>query len=120
MPTCLELAGGKYPESYKGNKIKPLEGRSLMPYIKGEKKYRDELIFFEHEGNGAARQGKWKLVHRGNGPWELYDMSKDSTEMHNLAKVMPEKLSEMTKAWNEWAAKNGVRTGGKAKKKKKK
>ena len=120
MPTCLELAKAKYPETYKGNTIQALVGKSLMPYIRGDEKSRDDKMFFEHEGNGALRQGKWKLVQKVKGAWELYDMSKDRTEMKNLAQTMPDKLREMVKVWNDWAAKTGVIIGGTFKPKKKK
>lgn len=109
MPTCLELAKAKYPKVYKGNAITPMQGKSLLSAIKGETTERDDPIFFEHEGNGALRQGKWKLVHRGKKPWELYDMSKDRTEMHDLAKKHPQKLNEMIATWESKATSMGVR-----------
>ena len=109
MPTCLELAKAKYPGTYQGNSIKAMEGKSLMPYIRMEKKYRDEMIFFEHEGNRAVRQGDWKLVKQIKKPWELFNMKEDRTEMNNLAAEMPEKFSMMKKSWTEWALKNGIR-----------
>ena len=41
-------------------------------------------IFFEHNGNRAVRQGKWKLVAKKNKPWELYNFTNDRTEENNL------------------------------------
>ena len=40
---------------------------------------------FEHQGNRASRQGKWKLVAFDDQPWELYDLSVDRTEMNDLS-----------------------------------
>ena len=36
----------------------------------------DREFFWEHEGNRAVQQGKWKLVPLGNGEggWELYNL----------------------------------------------
>ena len=31
MATCAEVAGARYPEQFHGNKIQPMEGRSLVP-----------------------------------------------------------------------------------------
>ena len=35
MPTCVELAGAKYPDTFKGKKINPLPGKSLAPVLSG-------------------------------------------------------------------------------------
>ena len=37
------------------------------------------------------------------GKWQLYDMAADRTELDNLAEKMPEKVAELSKAWNAWA-----------------
>ncbi len=42
-------------------------------------------LFWEHEGNHAVREGKWKLVSRFPNSWELYDMERDGWGMHDLA-----------------------------------
>ena len=103
MATCVELSGATYPREYGGNTITPLEGRSLTPAFEGKPIPR-EAIFWEHEGNRAVRAGQWKLVARNpNGPWELYDMEKDRTEMHDLAAAQPERVKAMTEQWEAWA-----------------
>ena len=61
MATCVDLAGAKYPTQYQGNDIQPMEGVSLVPAFQG-KPLPERAIFWEHEGNRAVRQGKWKLV----------------------------------------------------------
>jgi len=92
MATCVDLAGAAYPAEFNGKKIQPPEGRSLRPAFEGQRIER-EAIFWEHEGNRAVRAGKWKLVARNpNGPWELYDMEKDRTEMRDLAAAQPERV----------------------------
>ncbi|MHC4119579.1 MAG: arylsulfatase [Planctomycetota bacterium] len=99
MPTCLELAGAKYPAKWKGQSIHPMAGKSLVP---------SEPVFWEHEGNRAMRHGKWKLAWAGEGPWELFDMEADRTEMNNLFETMPHRSAEMPRTWQSWARRTGV------------
>ena len=65
-----------------------MEGVSLAPAFQG-KPLGERAIFWEHEGNRAVRQGKWKLVSKHPGGWELYDIDADRTEMHDLAAQNP-------------------------------
>jgi hypothetical protein len=75
MATCLEVAGARYPARFNGTKITPSEGRSLVPAFDNRPIKRDGL-FWEHEGNRAVRDGKWKLVAKSPaGRWELYDLT---------------------------------------------
>ena len=109
MPTCLELAGAQYPTQWKGQPIHPAAGKSLVPLIKGgDKPVHTEPIFWEHEGNRAMRDGKWKLVWAHDGPWELFDMETDRTEMTNLFESMPRRAADMQRTWESWARRTGV------------
>ena len=107
MATCVDYAGATYPKEVKGTAITPLEGISLRPEIEDKKLERGKPIFFEHEGNGAIRDGKWKLVALKNGvkknKWELYDMTVDRSETNNLATKHPEIVKELRKKWYDWA-----------------
>ena len=49
MATCLDVAGAAYPSEFKGNKITPLEGKSLRPALVDNKPIERDGIFFEHE-----------------------------------------------------------------------
>ncbi len=81
------------------------EGISLRPALEGKPLERIQPICFEHEGNRAVREGNWKLVAKGlEGAWELYDMSKDRAEMRDLSESNPEKVSELSAAYESWAA----------------
>ena len=52
-------------------------GVTLRPVFTGETLRRPNPIFWEHEGNRAVRDGKWKLVAKENESWELYDIDAD-------------------------------------------
>jgi arylsulfatase A-like enzyme len=109
MPTCLAAAGIALPAKTKaGTPPLPLEGRSLLPTFHGQQIANRGMLFWEHEGNCAARDGKWKLVSSYPNTWELYDMDSDRTELHNLAEAMPERVDTMMKAYHAWADRVGA------------
>jgi arylsulfatase len=107
MATVLELTGAAYPRTYDGNEILPCEGESLVPSFASDGTGRGPL-FWEHEGNAAVRIGKWKLVRKYPGLWELYDMDADRTEMNDLAAKSPEMVSDMKAQYDAWAERCGV------------
>jgi arylsulfatase len=47
------------------------------------------------------RQKNWKIVKLNGEGWELYDLEKDPTEINDLAESMPEKLEELTRAYEQ-------------------
>jgi arylsulfatase len=102
VPTLLELAGACYqPED--GGEFPELVGRSLVPSFVGER-YQRGPILWEHKGNRALRKGKWKLVADGiDGAWELYDLEADRSELNNLAKAHPERVTELAREWDQIA-----------------
>jgi len=91
-----------------GEKITPMEGTSLAPAFSGKSLQRGTPIFWEHEGNRAVRDGQWKLVAKENKPWELYDMSKDRSELNDLAEKMPARVEQMAASWDAWAERSMV------------
>ena len=103
MATCVELSGAKYPAELDGQKILPMEGRSLTSAF-ADKPIERDALYWEHEGNAAVRVGDWKLVRQGGkGAWQLYDLKADRTERNNLVAAMPEKANELEAKWNAWA-----------------
>jgi len=99
MPTLAAIAGAAPVSS---------DGVDILPVLQGKPVKRGPL-YWEHEGNRAMRDGRWKLVALGPaGVWELYDLEKDRTEMHNLAAKHPEIVARMARQWEEWARKTNV------------
>jgi arylsulfatase A-like enzyme len=102
MATCLDVTGATYPAGKT-----PPEGKSLVPAFAGKPLDRDHLAW-EHEGNRAIRAGKWKLVARRDGPWELYDIDADRTEQTDLAAGHPDRVRELSGKWDKWAKRTNV------------
>jgi arylsulfatase A-like enzyme len=116
--TILDAAGAQrfVPED------RILDGMSLLPVIKGNEVMHNDRSFgwrrrdWGWQGNyvrqEAYRSGEWKLLrsykYLGNQTWgaeyedEIFNLSKDIGETQNLAKSMPEKYMELTKAFDQW------------------
>jgi arylsulfatase len=112
MATCVDVAGAHYPAEFRGQAIKPMEGRSLTPAFADEAIDR-EAIYWEHKGNRAVRVGKWKLVAKGRSgqddvTWELYDIDADRSELHDLASQQPDRVREMAALWRAYAERANV------------
>jgi arylsulfatase len=108
MATVVDITGAIYPKDFQGHAVQPMEGVSLVPAFAGQPLNRQQPIFFEHEGNRAVRAGKWKLVLKHRGPWELYDMEADRTERRNLIDDEPEIATDLIAKWEAWAVRSDV------------
>lgn len=121
MATCVDLGKATYPKKVGDREIVPLQGVSLAPAFNGKDLGRKTPIFWEHEGNRAIREGKWKLVAKGSkGAWELYDLEADRTELNDLAAKDPDRAKGMADRWEAWAIEAKAKPwpwGGKKKKK---
>lgn len=115
MPTIIQLANAKYPKQYKGHKITPVSGVSLVPTFTNQS-LEPRAIYFAHQANRAMRMGKWKIVsgaelHGPYGkwktytsmPWQLYNMEKDRSELKDLSAQYPERVQKMVSMWEKWA-----------------
>jgi len=100
VPTVLDVAGGELPVEWKGTTVPPKPGTSLQPAIARDGALGERSLWWLHEGNRAVRVGDWKLVSEQRvGNWELYDLSKDRGETVDLAAKHPDKVRELTAAW---------------------
>lgn len=84
-PTILDAAGVKIPSD--------IQGQSFLPLLNNKKAKGREAMFYHYYENGehsvspqfGVRTKRYKLIRfyqRVNG-WELYDLKKDKTEIHN-------------------------------------
>ncbi len=105
MPTILEASGAQYPDtSSYGLPTFPLEGNSLLPVLSKGEKTEHEYMYWEHVNRYAIRKGDWKATKgRNQVEWELFDLSNDRMETHNLADENKELVEELSKKWEEWA-----------------
>ncbi len=109
LPTCLDLAGAKYPTEINGGKTTPPSGKSLLTMLSGKSKTTHDTLYWEHEGGRAIRVGDWKMSSLPDKSWELFNLATDHTEMNDLSALNPERVGQMNKAWESWASKMGVK-----------
>ena len=102
------MAGADYPTQLNGNDITPLEGASLALIFHDQHNHKDALIW-EHEGNKAVRRGRWKLVCKYPGDWELYDVVANRTETDDIAAQHPDVVEELSAIYDAWAERCGVK-----------
>ncbi|MAT15894.1 MAG: arylsulfatase [Planctomyces sp.] len=114
MPTCVELAGTTYPDSYNGEAIEPVEGVSLLTAMKSNEtqpELNERTLYWEWNGSRAVRVGEWKLCwDKKVKEWELYHITTDRTELNDLANEQPDRVKEMSAAWEAWAERTGVKS----------
>jgi arylsulfatase A-like enzyme len=124
MPTFAELAGGTLPTT------QPVDGKSLVPLIKGEEALTDRSIFWHFPlylpGNvipvygtdtlywravpsSMIVKGQWKLIQfYESDTIQLYNIAEDISEKQDLAKSQPEKAKALLKELQQWVSKTGA------------
>lgn len=111
LPTFCELAGVERPEEWRGRPVLPLYGSSMAATLTDpDAPGRSTDVLTECEGHRGLRRGRWEAVTRhvprtpfGADHWELYDVLADPTQLRDLARDEPMRLSEMVAAWEESA-----------------
>ena len=109
-PTLYELAGVDLQSQPFKHGLRP-EGMSIAAAWEGEQ-LPERTIITELFGLRMVRQGQWKatfiIAPFGNDDWQLYDLKRDPAELHDLAERYPERLLEMTDAYDAWAIDQNV------------
>ena len=103
-PTIVELAGGRWPDEWKGERAPPLPGRSLVSAFASNRTAPPRELWWLHQGNRAIRSGDWKLVALSSGLWELYDLAADRGESKNLADAQPDRVRDLAARWESLTA----------------
>jgi len=120
-PTLFELAGVKFPEVVDGVKQLPLEGTSLVfSFDDAQAPSRHNQQYFEMVGNrGIYKDGWWAGSRQGvpwavpggkgePGPWELYNLTNDFSQAHNVADQYPDILKQLEDLYASEAERNHV------------
>ena len=105
LPTAIAASAANYDGEL------TLPGRDLIADLNSgqlESSEKARTLFFEHQGNRALRQGKWKLVALDDQSWELYDFTNDRIEANDLATKHPDLVQQLSGQWDQWAAENHV------------
>lgn len=97
VPTLLDAAG--IPHGGSASMLESLQGHPVDSH---------PTLYWEHIGNAAIRREPWKLVRDHPSDWELYDVSTDRAELHDLAAEHSELVAELAEQWQEWARRVGV------------
>lgn len=107
LPTACAAAGAKPAAN--------LDGVNLLPHLTGETTSAPHAALYWRFGpQRAIRRGSWKLVDwrdfadKKSSGWQLYDLSKDVGEQHDLATAQPQLVKELSQAWDDWNAKNAA------------
>jgi arylsulfatase len=105
-PTILEAAGVERPAVYRGRRLKPVEGASILATFANADAPTRTTQYFELGGQRAFLDGDWRVAIRhqrgtsfDDDVWELYDLATDPNELVDLAAKHPEKLTEMKAKW---------------------
>jgi arylsulfatase A-like enzyme len=105
LPTVLDVAGLPATEG--------IDGRSLMPLMRGEIDTHREVVFLSESTWQAARgirTPEWKLIRfaqptiYGRDGIELYDLRADPEEQTNVAEAHPDIVQALIAALDEWLA----------------
>ncbi|MFN8469603.1 MAG: sulfatase-like hydrolase/transferase [Caldilineaceae bacterium] len=133
-PTILEAAGIPEPKLVDGIAQEPMDGTSfLFSFDDAAAPERHTVQYFEMFGSRGMYKDGWWAASRPNripwdmspktlaqfGPeadwdpdrdvgWELYDLSHDFSQAHDLAAMYPQKVQELQELWWHEAERNRV------------
>ena len=94
-PTLTSWAGVKESPPTPGAPERPGIAINLAPDASAVK--RD--LWWSHEGHRAIRSGDMKLVSDRGKPWELFDLTHDRAEQHDLTSAHLDKARELEALW---------------------
>lgn len=100
-PTLVEIASGSQCTD------KQIQGKSLIPLVKGKKFQERKLYFFRsyEDQYAAIIDGDWKLIKYHKGQPQLYNIKKDMGEVSNLIYNNPSIAARLMDDLNAWEKK---------------
>jgi arylsulfatase A-like enzyme len=122
FPTILEAAGIEPPRVVNGVEQQPVDGVSFLEALaRPSAPERRTRQYFEMHGNKSIYSGGWLAAQRSGllpwsgsdvvavqPAWELYDLTRDYSEAHDVAAAHPEKLAQLQQEFDAEAARNHV------------
>jgi len=104
MPTLLDLAGIEHGDI-------DTDGISLVPALRGGTQLPDRTMVVTNQRvldpdpnrPYSVMQGNWRYVHaEQEGDVELFDLTNDPGQTHNLIEQQPKRTAMMAKAYQDW------------------
>ncbi|PQO38187.1 sulfatase [Blastopirellula marina] len=111
FPTMLDIAGIAVPKDL------TIDGMSFAPVLQGKAIDRGPIFWhYPHYGNqggspsAAVREGNWKLAEfYEDGHLELFNLSDDIGEQHNVADQHPELVEKLHAKLEAWRKETGAK-----------
>ncbi len=98
FPTIMDIVG--FSDT---GLVKPIDGISMVPFLKGEMKERPVPIGFESKNQQAFMNNRYKIYSADKGEtFELYDIVNDPAESIDIFKEYPEIVLELSKQLTQW------------------
>ncbi len=103
LPTLAELGRDGAKPDY----VTPIDGASLLPHL--QRTGGHDSVVGEYLAEGAIapvvmlRRGRWKFIHSPVDPDQLYDLSADPEERHNLAESSAETAAFRAEVAQRWS-----------------
>ncbi len=126
-PTLYDVIGIKAPKEVNGFPQDPIDGVSMAASFTDPKAPENKHVqYFDNNGSDGIYRDGWYACTFGplspwlnaqpgldrwdssKAVWELYDLNKDFTQMHDLAQEHPDKLEEMKQLFLAQAEENRV------------
>lgn len=101
FPTIAAITGYSMPDQ------RPIDGINLLPVIDRQSSQRPKPIGFLFGKQAAWSDNRYKIYRaKKSAIWQLFDLSKDPSEQHDIAQQHPELVKEMSQRFKLW--KNSV------------
>ncbi|MCD6347366.1 MAG: sulfatase-like hydrolase/transferase [Bacteroidales bacterium] len=98
FPTVMDVLGYQAPSD-----ARPIDGISILPFVKGEMHERRVSIGFESRKQLASMNDRYKIYSSNNGKnFELYDIVNDPGETIDISGKNPEIVKELSEQLHEW------------------
>jgi arylsulfatase A-like enzyme len=99
----LDIAATAYAAA--GSAAESEDGVDLLPLVTGTSTAAPHDVLFWRTGPKAAlRKGDWKLVRNSraaSAAWQLFDLSDDISEEHDLASAQPQQRAKLLQEWEQ-------------------